>query len=119
MTIALFATLPFFYEKVVYDFTHVGTPLLLGVIKGLFFYGYINSSQKVAKETASSRAFLGAMAAGIIAIINFCFLEEKLSDNQLISAVLMTTLGFIYYFKGHISKSSLVAQRAFLFVVLN
>lgn len=117
-SVAVAALIPFHYDEISKDFYWSNFALLLGILKGLFFFFYVNTSQTLSKEAASSRAFIGAMAAGIIALVNFSFLKEHLTNYQLISALLMTGLGFIYYFKGHISKTSLSSQKSFIFLLM-
>lgn len=114
MSITLAGMLPFFYHDIAKDFYWGNYALLYGVLKGIFFFFYVNAGQQLSKETASSRAFLGAMAAGVIALVNVSLFGADLNIYQITSAILMTALGFIYYFKGHLSTTSAESHRSFM-----
>lgn len=114
-TIVIFIMLPFYYEYIIIDFKENNSSLIFAVIKGLLFYEFVNTGQKLTKKTASSRIFMSSVACGIIAFINVLLFGEILSTNQVISATLITFLGIIYYFKGHLSESD--SHRAFLIML--
>jgi hypothetical protein len=117
MTISLLIFSPFFYNEIYNDFRDLKPELLYGVLKGIFFFEYVNTGQKLSKETASSRVFMGAVAVGIIALINVFLFSEILTFNQLLSSLLITILGIFYYFKGHLSETSVISCRSFGFII--
>jgi hypothetical protein len=113
-SISLLVMLPFYYESVLLDFKDNAIYLLIALVKGIFFFEYVNIGQKLSKKTASSRIFMGAVACGIIAFINVLLFNEMLTQNQLISSVLISILGVIYYFKGHLSETGGSSHKAFI-----
>jgi hypothetical protein len=118
VTITLICFLPFYYKELIHDINVNTFALGFAFIKGIFFFEYVNIGQKLSKETGSSRVFMGAVACGIIAFVNVFLFQEELTQYQLISAVLITLLGLIYYFKGHLSETSAGTHKAFLIMLV-
>ena len=106
MMLSVALVFPYFINEVFNDFKSLGFELIYGVIKGLFFFSYIDYGQRLGRDTASSRTFMGAVAVGFIALINYGLLNEDLSNYQLLSALLISCVGILYYFKGHLSETS-------------
>jgi hypothetical protein len=119
MMLSVLLVSPYFFQSLVSDFNKFSYELAYGILKGVFFFQFINYSQKITKETASSKALMGAVSVGITAIINFSFLNEELTKYQFISALLMMILGFVYYFKGHLSETSRSSKKSvFMYIFL-
>ena len=108
---------PIYYEFIVKDIFENYLYVLIPFFKGIFYFYYLNSSNELSKQSGSSRAIVPIIAVGIIALINYSYLDDKLNLNQLISAILITVLGVFYYFYGHI-KSNIAAKKSFLLLLL-
>ena len=94
---------PFYVTEIKNDISNI---YMLGAIaKGLFLYGYVITAQKLAKHTGTSRAFVPVVAVGLIAFINYFLFQEDITQNQLISALLITIFGCFYYLKGHLNET--------------
>jgi drug/metabolite transporter (DMT)-like permease len=98
----LFLT-PFYINEIKEDLSNIY--IIGGLIKGLFLYGYVVTAQKLAKHTGTSRAFVPVVAVGIVAFINYFMFGEEITQNQLISSIIITFFGFFYYLKGHLNET--------------
>ena len=117
-SISILFMLPFYYNELINDINNNINYLLIAFIKGVFFFEYVNIGQKLSKKTGSSRIFMGAVACGLIAFINVLLFNEELTQNQQLSAILITLLGIVYYFKGHLSESSKDSHKAFFIMLI-
>lgn len=118
LTVSLLALLPLNYGSLLSDINAIQIAIALSVIKGVIFYFHLDVGQRLAKETSSSRTMSASFSIGIIASVNYSLFGEHLTTNQLISAGLMFFIGVIFYFKGHIRKTSKNAHSAFFLVIL-
>lgn len=110
---------PFFYTQIKNDFSFSSWGIALVFLKGFLMFFHLDLSQKLTKETASSRTMIAAVAVGIIAFINMNLFDEVLSDNQKISAYLIFGFGIIYYLKGHIRNASMKAHLCFFLLIIS
>ncbi len=78
--------IPIYYDIIIQDIFDNSWYVLIPFFKGVFYFYYLNSSNELSKQSGSSRAIIPIIAVGIIALINYSYLEDKLSLNQLVSA---------------------------------
>jgi hypothetical protein len=118
MMLSVVCVFPYFTDTVFKDLGVLSYELLYGVLKGLFFFYYIDYGQKLSKESASSKTFVGAIAIGVMAILGVFILDENLNKYQILSALLIFVLGVLYYFKGHLSETSFLSQKSFFIMLI-
>lgn len=96
---------PVYYEKLIIDLNNHFYYFIFAILKGIGLYLYLIVAQNLNKTTGTSRAIVPVIAIGLIAFVNFFFFGENLNNNQLLSAILITIFGIIYYFKGHLNET--------------
>lgn len=111
--VVTFLMSPYFTEEIINDFSKPYFVLILVLLKGFLMFFHLDLSQKLTKETASSRTMIAAIAVGFIAFINMNIFNEELSNGQMLSAYLIFGFGLIYYLKGHIRQASFKAHLCF------
>ncbi len=86
--------------------------------KGIGLFIYTTLGFYLSSYTASSRSFMNAFSIGFIAVSHFFIFGVEITTNQLISAILITLLGSIYYFKGHLAEMNYKTHLSFFALVL-
>lgn len=116
-TLFCIVSFPFFKDKFISDFNIYNIAILFCVIKGFLLAYHFRISQELSKETASSRTMVGLVALGFIAFINMNFFGEILSNKQIIVCSLIFIIGILFYFKGHINKTTKRSHFCFLLLI--
>lgn len=112
--------LPFFkdvaYEAYI-SFMNMPYLVLLGLLKGVGFWGLIYCGQIMRRTSNSSAGFFGFICIGFIAIGNAIFGEE-LSLSQWVSVGSLFSIGIYFYFKGHLSTQTPYVKLLFLLQIM-
>lgn len=98
--------MPLYYNNLFIDIKDNLIYFSFALLKGIGLYLYLIVAQNLNRTTGTSRAIVPVIAIGLIAFVNFFFFQEDLTNNQFISAILISIFGLIYYFKGHLNETS-------------
>jgi len=91
-------------------------PLLCVVKAGLLYFLFF-ISQRLMKESLSSRHYVTPMALGFIAVVNF-FLGERLTAPEWAAATGLCLLATGFFFKGHLSELTKQGRADYLKLVV-
>lgn len=91
--------------------------IVIGLLKGVGFWGMIYCGQIMRRTSNSSAGFFGFICIGLIAVGNSIFGEE-LSVGQWVSVACLFLMGLYFYVRGHLSTQSSFVKLLFLFQIL-
>jgi hypothetical protein len=100
------------------DLFESGAPtLLLGfiILKGFFVWGILFLKQTLNQKTTSTSAYGSMMGLVVLGLVNF-IQGEQLSFLHWISLILLSFLGVLYAFKGHLAQFSMKYKLFFVLV---
>lgn len=90
--------------------------IIIGLLKGVGFWGITYAGQTVRKTSNSSASFFGFICIGLIAIGNSAFGEE-LTVMQWVSVGILTLTGLYFTFRGHLSSQPIYVQLMFMLMI--
>jgi hypothetical protein len=90
-----------------------------GVVGGISMQLAARYMLDTRKESNSAAMFIGFIALGIVAPLNFVLLGENLTANQLIACIVMGLLGGAFFLYGAASELSNAGKRAFMLSLLS
>lgn len=91
--------------------------IVIGLLKGVGFWGMIYSGQIMRRTSNSSAGFFGFICIGLIAVGNSIF-GEDLTMPQWVSVVCLFLMGLYFYSRGHLSTQSSFVKLLFMFQIL-
>lgn len=118
--IGLLASYPVFENEVQQAFVSLqSTPevAIWVILKGTFFYYYLQIIQKLRQQSLSSAHYAGPIGISLSAVGAY-FLGESLSFYQWVAMLLLGISGVVFMYKGHLNDIDPTGRQLFLKVVL-